>query len=85
MARGRKQLSENNRSIIIKLDQRGLCNREIGELVGCSIQTVFNIKKLYNQTGSLRRKPGSERPPKTTAREDRCLINLSAAPCESCC
>lgn len=51
--------------------------REIAKRVGCSRNGVSGVIQRYNETGSMKDKPRSGRPRKSTPREDRTLVRLS--------
>lgn len=54
----------------------GLSSRQVGKNFGIDHKTVLRIKKKYDESGTTERVAGSGRPRKSTARDDRILVNI---------
>ena len=74
--RGRKHLNEKERAstVAFTLDEKSI--REIANLLGIADATVVLWQKRYAETSDVNRQPGSGRPRKTTAAEDRRLFQV---------
>ena len=74
--RGRKHLNEKERASIVAFTLDGKLIREIANLLGIADATVVLWQKRYAETSDVNRQPGSGRPRKTTAAEDRRLFQV---------
>ncbi|CAD6997635.1 unnamed protein product [Ceratitis capitata] len=75
MASKRKEISVDERNIIIKFWQEGKSNQEIGCLVGRSHCSIYTVIKNFKSTGIITSKARSGRPPKLTVRESRSILS----------
>ncbi|GIZ00851.1 uncharacterized protein CEXT_350411 [Caerostris extrusa] len=66
-----KEITPEERKIIIKLRNEGKTLREIGKFVGRTHSAIQRVINNYTSSKSIISKPRSERPSKLTAREKR--------------
>lgn len=71
-----KRMSVETKAKIQTMKALGLSNRKIAKTINFSECAVRKFLKNFEVSGSFSRKPGSGRPRKTTAREDRLLQRL---------
>lgn len=74
MAPKTKEISADERNIILKLRKEGKTYREIGQIVGRSHSSVQYVVESFNSTGSILSKSRSGRPRKLTEREERTIL-----------
>jgi transposase len=67
----RKQLTPEQRQIIVTLSAEGYSQRQIEAKTGVAKSTVQGVLKRYRETGTVRDKPGRGPKRKTSARQDR--------------
>ena len=60
----RIHLTEEEKQMIINLQNSGMRPVEISRRLGIKPQTVYTIVRKFKQRGSIARSPGSGRPPK---------------------
>ncbi|GIY98960.1 hypothetical protein CEXT_241851 [Caerostris extrusa] len=66
-----KEITPEERKIIIKLRNEGKTLREIGKIVGRTHSSIQRVINNYTSSKSIISKPRSGRPSKLTAREQR--------------
>ncbi|GIY61493.1 uncharacterized protein CDAR_226811 [Caerostris darwini] len=66
-----KEITPEERKIIIKLRNEGKTLREIGKIVGRTHSSIKRVINNYTSSKSIISKPRSRRPSKLTAREKR--------------
>ena len=76
---GFKQISAENRGVIIFLHTEGKSQRFIAEKTGISRNGVQGVLKRWKATGESKCQPRSRRKRKSTERTDRTLVRLSLA------
>ena len=76
---GFKQISAENRGVIIFLHKKGKSQRFIAEKTGISRNGVQGVLKRWKATGESKCQPRSGRKRKSTERTDRTLVRLSLA------
>ena len=76
---GLKQISAENRGVIIFLHKKRKSQRFIAEKTGVSRNGVQGVLKRWKATGESKCQPRSGRKRKSTERTDRTLVRLSLA------
>jgi transposase len=74
MVKLRRLLSKIQKTVLVDRYQQGARAVDLTKSFKVPKQTVSDILKKYRTTGTIERKPGSGRPRKTTALEDRLII-----------
>ncbi|GIX79564.1 uncharacterized protein CEXT_51431 [Caerostris extrusa] len=69
--KSKKEITPEERKIIIKLRNEGKTLREIGKIVGRTHSSIQRVINNYTSSKSIISKPRSGRPSKLTAREKR--------------
>ncbi|GIX68419.1 uncharacterized protein CEXT_695931 [Caerostris extrusa] len=72
----RKEITPEERKIIIKLTNEGKTLREIGKIVGRTHSSIQRVINNYTSSKSIISKPRSGRPSKLTAREKEICLQV---------
>ena len=70
------KLNEKDKYAAILLSEDGYSCRQIAEKLNRHHSTISNILKRYNETGSVKERHRSGRPPISNARDQRHLIKI---------
>ena len=70
-------LSSDNRTIALELLEAGVRVADAARRFGVHERTVFRLQARFQVTGSVKDRPRSGRPHKTTPREDRYIVTSS--------
>lgn len=72
----RRELSIEEREIIINCHKQGKSYNDISEIVGRSKSTVQKVVNRYENEGRVKNKPRSGRPGKLSAKEKRAIVSI---------
>ena len=75
----RGHLSREAKGAIVALTQHGVDAQQFAESIGCHVNTVKHWNKRYEETLGVNRRIGSGRPSKTTAAQDRMILDAVKA------
>ena len=75
--RPRYYLTDQEKWEIVRLRTEGKKIKEIAQKVGCSNNAVSLVFKKFLETGNVKQKPRSGRPPKVNKRDERRLVRIA--------
>lgn len=74
MAPHRQEMIREQKEIILQMSNAGYSSNKIQDVIGIQSRTARKFLKRVRERGSVENLPQSERKRKTTAHDDRCLL-----------